>query len=168
MFSRFCLQVWFDIFSRRCGIEGSNGKISYKEFLRRFQDRSEQGMPHKILANPLHRYCWLCPILSLFFGGRSKGLWKFSNQPFSWKDYQSRLTFYRFWSKTVQNSLEIETILTFPVGKEDSFVYTNTLFRFLRYHHSDAGSNYSTTSAVEARIMDLFQKDFLALLGTFQ
>lgn len=79
-----------DDFLARCGIEGSNGKISYKEFLRRFQDRSEQGMAHKILANPLHRY-----------------------------------------------------------------------------HHSDAGSNYSTTSAVEARIMDLFQKDFLALLGTF-
>ncbi|XP_015764161.1 PREDICTED: EF-hand calcium-binding domain-containing protein 6-like [Acropora digitifera] len=36
-----------------------------------------------------------------------------------------------------------------------------------RYHHSDVESNYSTTSAVEARIMDLFQKDFLALLGTF-
>lgn len=77
-------------FNARCGIEASNGKISYKEFLRRFQDRSEQGMPHKILANPLHRY-----------------------------------------------------------------------------HHSEGGSNYSTTSAVEARIMDMFQKEFLALLGTF-
>jgi len=77
-------------FACRCGVEPSNDKISYKEFLRRFQDRSEQGMPHKILANPLHRY-----------------------------------------------------------------------------HHSDVGSTYSTTSAVEARIMDLFQKDFLALLGTF-
>ena len=43
-------------FFHRCGVEASNGKISYKEFLRRFQDRSEQGMPHKILANPLHRY----------------------------------------------------------------------------------------------------------------
>lgn len=79
-----------DDFLARCGVEPSNDKISYKEFLRRFQDRSEQGMPHKILANPLHRY-----------------------------------------------------------------------------HHSDVESNYSTTSAVEARIMDLFQKDFLALLGTF-
>lgn len=79
-----------DDFIARCGIEASNGKISYKEFLRRFQDRSEQGMPHKILANPLHRY-----------------------------------------------------------------------------HHSEGGSNYSTTSAIEARIMDMFQKEFLALLGTF-
>lgn len=79
-----------DDFLARCGVEASNGKISYKEFLRRFQDRSEQGMPHKILANPLHRY-----------------------------------------------------------------------------HHSEVGSNYSTTSAIEARIMDSFQKDFLALLGTF-
>jgi len=79
-----------DDFLARCGVEPSNGKISYKEFLRRFQDRSEQGMPHKILANPLHRY-----------------------------------------------------------------------------HHSEVGSNYSTTSAIEARIMDLFQRDFLALLGTF-
>lgn len=77
-------------FIARCGIEASNGKISYKEFLRRFQDRSEQGMPHKILANPLHRY-----------------------------------------------------------------------------HHSEGGSNYSTTSAIEARMMDMFQKEFLALLGTF-
>lgn len=79
-----------DDFIARCGIEASNGKISYKEFLRRFQDRSEQGMPHKILANPLHRY-----------------------------------------------------------------------------HHSEGGSNYSTTSAIEARMMDMFQKEFLALLGTF-
>ncbi|KAL9978672.1 hypothetical protein ACROYT_G016217 [Oculina patagonica] len=79
-----------DDFLARCGVEASNDKISYKEFLRRFQDRSEQGMPHKILANPLHRY-----------------------------------------------------------------------------HHSEVGSNYSTTSAIEARIMDSFQKDFLALLGTF-
>ena len=39
---------------------------------------------------------------------------------------------------------------------------------FTRYHHSEVGSNYSTTSAIEARIMDSFQKDFLALLGTFQ
>lgn len=79
-----------DDFIARCGIEASNGKISYKEFLRRFQDRSEQGMPHKILANPLHRY-----------------------------------------------------------------------------HHSEGGSNYSTTSAIEARMMDMFQKEFLAMLGTF-
>ena len=65
-----CLQVQFKLakkgtflvinptqfFACRCGVEPSNDKISYKEFLRRFQDRSEQGMPHKILANPLHRY----------------------------------------------------------------------------------------------------------------
>ena len=74
-----CLQVQFKLakkcaslvinliqfFACRCGVEPSNDKISYKEFLRRFQDRSEQGMPHKILANPLHRYDMDC--MQLFF-----------------------------------------------------------------------------------------------------
>ena len=50
----------------------------------------------------------------------------------------------------------------------ESLFVLNSCFVSARYHHSDAGSNYSTTSAVEARIMELFQKDFLALLGTFQ
>ncbi|EDO28675.1 predicted protein [Nematostella vectensis] len=78
-------------FLARCGVTlTSDDLVPYKEFLRRFQDRSQDGMPHKILANQLHRY-----------------------------------------------------------------------------HHSDQGSQFSTTSAVEARLMDLFQRDFLALLGTF-
>ena len=49
-----------------------------------------------------------------------------------------------------------------------SFSKHLSLVSFTRYHHSEVGSNYSTTSAIEARIMDSFQKDFLALLGTFQ
>ena len=36
-------------------MSSEDGLVPYKEFLRRFQDRSDQGMPHKILANPLHR-----------------------------------------------------------------------------------------------------------------
>lgn len=58
-------------FACRCGVEPSNDKISYKEFLRRFQDRSEQGMPHKILANPLHRYDMDCMQLFFFFLSRN-------------------------------------------------------------------------------------------------
>ena len=75
-------------FLARCGVE-FEGKVPYKEFLRRFQDRSEKGIAHKILANPLHRY-----------------------------------------------------------------------------HQAEVDSKFSTTSAVEAKLLNLFQKDFLSLLGT--
>ena len=54
------------------------------------------------------------------------------------------------------------------LGKYKYYKSTNQKIFFIRYHHSEVGSNYSTTSAIEARIMDLFQKEFLALLGTFQ
>ncbi|XP_028399843.1 EF-hand calcium-binding domain-containing protein 6-like [Dendronephthya gigantea] len=75
-------------FLARCGVEFDD-KVPYKEFLRRFQDRSEKGVAHKILANPLHRY-----------------------------------------------------------------------------HQAEVDSKFSTTSAIEAKLMDMFQRDFLSLLGT--
>ncbi|XP_071952395.1 EF-hand calcium-binding domain-containing protein 6-like [Antedon mediterranea] len=44
-------------FLARCSITSrKDGRVSYREFLQRFQDRSEEGIPHKILANPKHRY----------------------------------------------------------------------------------------------------------------
>ncbi|XP_033124539.1 EF-hand calcium-binding domain-containing protein 6-like [Anneissia japonica] len=44
-------------FMARCSITcRKDGRVSYRDFLQRFQDRSEEGIPHKILANPKHRY----------------------------------------------------------------------------------------------------------------
>ncbi|XP_023931994.1 EF-hand calcium-binding domain-containing protein 6 [Lingula anatina] len=79
-------------FLARANIELQKQGVKYREFLHRFQDRSEAGMPHKILSNPKHRY-----------------------------------------------------------------------------NKSRAGSagGKSTVSALEAQIMNMFQTDFLALLGTF-
>ncbi|XP_070545330.1 EF-hand calcium-binding domain-containing protein 6-like [Ptychodera flava] len=83
-----------DSFCARCGVEiKGNGKIAYKTFLQRFQDRSETGMPHNILSNPNHKF-----------------------------------------NKSVRS-------------------------------HSPSAA--SSITAVEARLMALFQRDFLALLGTF-
>ncbi|PIK49807.1 putative EF-hand calcium-binding domain-containing protein 6-like [Apostichopus japonicus] len=44
-------------FLTRCNMTmRPGGKVSYREFLQRFQDRSTSGMPNKILADPKHRY----------------------------------------------------------------------------------------------------------------
>ncbi|XP_002734907.1 EF-hand calcium-binding domain-containing protein 6-like [Saccoglossus kowalevskii] len=43
-------------FCARCGIDIKDDMISYKDFLQRFQDRSESGMPHTILSNPKHKF----------------------------------------------------------------------------------------------------------------
>lgn len=46
-----------DEFLSRCSIQPKGeGGISYRDFLFRFQDRSEEGMAHKILSNSKHRY----------------------------------------------------------------------------------------------------------------
>ncbi|KAJ8023054.1 EF-hand calcium-binding domain-containing protein 6 [Holothuria leucospilota] len=46
-----------DGFLARCNMTmRPGGKVSYREFLHRFQDRSTEGMPNKILADPSHRY----------------------------------------------------------------------------------------------------------------
>lgn len=45
----------FNLFLARCGLENSLSGISYMDFLRNFQDRSEKGITHKILSNPKHR-----------------------------------------------------------------------------------------------------------------
>ncbi|XP_067932216.1 EF-hand calcium-binding domain-containing protein 6-like [Watersipora subatra] len=45
-----------DEFLARCGLSQLKTGVPYKEFLHRFQDRSEEGMPHKILGDPGHRY----------------------------------------------------------------------------------------------------------------
>ncbi|KAM9330416.1 EF-hand calcium-binding domain-containing protein 6-like [Gastrophryne carolinensis] len=81
----------FDLFLARCGLEKSLSGISYMDFLRHFQDRSEKGMTHKILSNPKHRF-----------------------------------------------------------------------------HREGAISPRSTLTSVEARLANLFQSDFLALLATFE
>ncbi|XP_077999318.1 EF-hand calcium-binding domain-containing protein 6-like [Glandiceps talaboti] len=81
-------------FCARCGVDMKDGdKVPYKEFLRRFQDRSETGMPHNILSNPKHK--------------------------------------------------------------------------FNKSERSGSPTAVSSISAVEAKVMGLFQRDFLALLGTF-
>lgn len=81
-----------DEFLNRCGVTPQKEGVAYREFLHRFQDRSEAGMPHTILTNPKHRY-----------------------------------------------------------------------------NQSRAGSPgaKSTISALETQLMNMFQSDFLALLGTF-
>ncbi|XP_068124872.1 EF-hand calcium-binding domain-containing protein 6-like [Hyperolius riggenbachi] len=81
----------FNLFLARCGLENSLSGISYMDFLRNFQDRSEKGITHKILSNPNHRF-----------------------------------------------------------------------------HREGAISPASTLTAVEARLANLFQSDFLALLATFE
>ncbi|KAM4708958.1 EF-hand calcium-binding domain-containing protein 6-like [Discoglossus pictus] len=81
----------FSLFLARCGLESSQSGISYLDFLRNFQDRSDKGITHKILSNPKHRF-----------------------------------------------------------------------------HREGAISPLSTLTAVEARLTNLFQSDFLALLATFE
>lgn len=81
----------FNLFLARCGLENSLSGISYMDFLRNFQDRSEKGITHKILSNPKHRF-----------------------------------------------------------------------------HREGAISPGSTLTTVEARLANLFQSDFLALLATFE
>nr|XP_015201388.1 PREDICTED: EF-hand calcium-binding domain-containing protein 6-like isoform X1 [Lepisosteus oculatus] len=44
------------LFLARCGLEGSKAGIDYIKFLGRFQDRSEEGVTHKLLSNPQHKF----------------------------------------------------------------------------------------------------------------
>ena len=37
-----------------------------------------------------------------------------------------------------------------------------------RYNRGDEWDNMSTMSALEAQLLNMFQRDFLSLLGTFQ
>ncbi|XP_041042289.1 EF-hand calcium-binding domain-containing protein 6 isoform X1 [Carcharodon carcharias] len=46
----------FNLFLARCNLENSKFGIKYIDFLRNFQDRSEKGIPHKILNNPKHKF----------------------------------------------------------------------------------------------------------------
>lgn len=77
-------------FLARCNVQPTNKDVPYREFLHRFQDRSEGGMAHKILTNPKHGY-----------------------------------------------------------------------------NRAESPSNRSTMTALESQLMNMFQKDFLALLGMF-
>ncbi|XP_072038422.1 EF-hand calcium-binding domain-containing protein 6-like [Amphiura filiformis] len=44
-------------FLARCNMTiRRDGRVCYREFLQQFQDRSESGVPHKILCNPTHRF----------------------------------------------------------------------------------------------------------------
>ncbi|XP_041364639.1 EF-hand calcium-binding domain-containing protein 6-like [Gigantopelta aegis] len=43
-------------FLSRCSIHAMGKGVPYREFLHRFQDRSESGMVHQILTDPRHRY----------------------------------------------------------------------------------------------------------------
>ncbi|KAE8629793.1 hypothetical protein XENTR_v10000593 [Xenopus tropicalis] len=81
----------FNLFLARCGLENIPSGISYVDFLRNFQDRSEKGITHKILSDPYHRF-----------------------------------------------------------------------------HRGGGISPLSTMTAVEAKLTNLFQADFLALLATFE
>ncbi|ESO99600.1 hypothetical protein LOTGIDRAFT_238765 [Lottia gigantea] len=78
-------------FLSRCSVKVQGRGIPYREFLHRFQDRSEDGMVHNILSQTKHRF----------------------NKPGS-------------------------------------------------------PSNNSTLSAIESQLMNMFQRDFLALLATFK
>ena len=78
-------------FLSRCNIEPTRTEVPYRQFLHTFQDRSEDGMPHKILTNPKHGY-----------------------------------------------------------------------------NRADSPSAQSRMTGLETQLMNMFQKDFLAMLGTFQ
>ncbi|KAL3877258.1 hypothetical protein ACJMK2_034991 [Sinanodonta woodiana] len=85
-------------FLSRCSVSARrDGTIPYREFLHRFQDRSEQGMTHNILTNKKHR-----------------------------------------------------------------------LVRLFNDNRPDSEGGLSTLSAIESQLMNMFQRDFLSLLGTFK
>ncbi|XP_048248284.1 EF-hand calcium-binding domain-containing protein 6-like isoform X1 [Haliotis rufescens] len=78
-------------FLARCSVQVVGSGVPYREFLHRFQDRSENGMTHNILTDKKHKY-----------------------------------------------------------------------------NHPGSVDGVSTVSAIEAQLMNMFQRDFLALLGTFK
>ncbi|XP_045213857.1 EF-hand calcium-binding domain-containing protein 6-like isoform X3 [Mercenaria mercenaria] len=83
-------------FLSRCSVSANkNGTIPYREFLHRFQDRSEKGMTHTILTDNKHRLVRL-------------------------------------------------------------------------FNNDQKSENGSNLSAIEGQLMNMFQRDFLALLGTFK
>lgn len=43
------------MFLSRCGLKLRKGSVHYLNFLRNFQDRSSDGITHKIISNPKHR-----------------------------------------------------------------------------------------------------------------
>ncbi|XP_007232854.3 EF-hand calcium-binding domain-containing protein 6 [Astyanax mexicanus] len=44
------------LFLSRCGLGFRKGGVDYTRFLRTFQDRSQDGVTHKIISNPQHRF----------------------------------------------------------------------------------------------------------------
>ena len=42
-------------FLARCSVSPSQTGVPYREFMHRFQDRSEKGMAHNVLTNAKHR-----------------------------------------------------------------------------------------------------------------
>ncbi|XP_077061113.1 EF-hand calcium-binding domain-containing protein 6 isoform X2 [Siphateles boraxobius] len=44
------------LFLSRCGLKLKKGCVHYLNFLRSFQDRSSDGITHKIISNPKHRF----------------------------------------------------------------------------------------------------------------
>ncbi|KAG1956601.1 EF-hand calcium-binding domain-containing protein [Pimephales promelas] len=44
------------LFLSRCGLKLKKGCVQYLNFLRSFQDRSSDGITHKIISNPKHRF----------------------------------------------------------------------------------------------------------------
>ena len=53
-------------FLARCRITPSQNGIPYREFLHRFQDRSDEGMAHNILTNEAHKYDIHCILTNIF------------------------------------------------------------------------------------------------------
>ncbi|XP_030048075.1 EF-hand calcium-binding domain-containing protein 6 [Microcaecilia unicolor] len=51
-----------NLFLARCDLENNLSGISYMDFLRNFQDRSDRGITHKILSNPKHKFHRECAI----------------------------------------------------------------------------------------------------------
>ncbi|XP_067858335.1 EF-hand calcium-binding domain-containing protein 6-like [Heptranchias perlo] len=45
-----------NVFLVRCGLQEDTSNISYVEFLHNFQDRSENGVPHRIITDENHRF----------------------------------------------------------------------------------------------------------------
>lgn len=92
-------------FLSRCSIQPTRTHVPYREFLHRFQDRSDDGMAHTILTNPKHRYGikqWINSIKTM----EKCEIWlPFPQLPPCWKS-NSRLISWSTWISAHQHVSE--------------------------------------------------------------
>lgn len=62
-------------FLSRCAVQARRDGVPYRDFLHRFQDRSEVGMTHNILTNTKHRLVRLLVIKFYSYSGAVDMRW---------------------------------------------------------------------------------------------